>query len=46
LIAATKSGSRGWLVVVYKEQALAGFVITAFRTTRTASLDRRRQLWP
>ena len=46
LLAVKKSGARGWLVVVYKEGAVAGFVLTALRTTRSASLDRRRQLWP
>ena len=46
LLAVKRSRARGWLVVVYKEGDGAGFVITAFRTTRSASLDRRRQLWP
>lgn len=47
LLAVKQSGARGWLVVVYKEEnAETGFVITAFRTTRAASLNRRRQLWP
>ena len=35
-----------WLVVVYKEVSEDGFVITAFLTSRLASLNRRRQLWP
>jgi len=34
------------LVVVYREDADDGFVITAFLTRREASLDRRKQLWP
>ncbi|HXV78507.1 MAG TPA: hypothetical protein VEG60_01380 [Candidatus Binatia bacterium] len=34
------------LVVVYRELEADGFVITAFVTRRTASLDRRKQLWP
>ena len=34
------------LVVVYREQAADGFVITAFLTRRTASLDKRKQVWP
>ena len=34
------------LVVVYREEGHDGFIITAFITTRTQSLDRRRQLWP
>ena len=35
-----------WLVVVYKELELDGFIITAFLTRRRASLDRRQQIWP
>ena len=35
-----------WLVVVYKELAEDGFIITAFLTRRAASLNRRKQLWP
>lgn len=35
-----------WLVVVHKEEAADGFIITAFLTRRTASLKRRQQLWP
>lgn len=46
LMAVKRSGARGWLVVVYKERGEEGFIITAFRTTRTASLDRRNQIWP
>lgn len=34
------------LVVVYRELAEDGFVITAFLTRRLKSLDRRTQLWP
>ena len=34
------------LVAVYRELEQDGFVITAFLTSRRASLDRRRQLWP
>jgi hypothetical protein len=34
------------LVVVYREEAADGFVITAFLTRREASLHRRKQLWP
>ncbi len=35
------------LVVVYRETSTAdGFVITAFMTTRLASLNRREQVWP
>jgi hypothetical protein len=34
------------IVVVYKELADDGFIITAFLTRRRKSLDRRKQLWP
>ena len=34
------------LVAVYRELVHDGFVITAFLTRRTASLNRRTQLWP
>ena len=35
-----------YLVVVYREGVEDGFVITAFLTRRTRSLERRKQLWP
>lgn len=35
-----------FLVVVYRELETDGFIITAFVTRRTASLNRRTQLWP
>ena len=35
-----------WLVVVYKEFNDDGFIITAFSTSKTAWLRRKRQLWP
>ena len=35
-----------YLVVVYREFEIDGFIITAFVTSRTQSLDRRKQLWP
>jgi hypothetical protein len=35
-----------YLVVVYREFENDGFIITAFVTGRTQSLDRRKQLWP
>lgn len=34
------------LVVVYREHADDGFIITAFLTRRVRSLDKRRQVWP
>ena len=35
-----------WLVVVYRELADDGFVVTAFLTRRQAYLNKRRKLWP
>ena len=35
-----------WLVVVYRELDGDGFIITAYLTSRTTSLLRRRQAWP
>jgi hypothetical protein len=35
-----------FLVVVYREIVNDGFIITAFLTHRTGSLNRRKQLWP
>ena len=35
-----------WLVVVYKELHDDGFIITAFSTSKTAWLIRKKQLWP
>ena len=34
------------MVVVYRELANDGFVITAFLTRRVRSLQKRKQLWP
>ena len=34
------------LVAIYREMAQDGFVITAYRTRRLASLHRRTQIWP
>jgi len=34
------------LVVVYRELEDDGFVITAFITSKTNSLNRRNQIWP
>jgi hypothetical protein len=34
------------LVVVYRERAGDGFIITAFVTRRMRSLSKRRQVWP
>ena len=35
-----------YLVVVYRESSVDGFIITAFLTRRVNSLNRRQQLWP
>ena len=35
-----------YIVVVYRELASDGFVITAFLTRRMRSLERRKQIWP
>ncbi|MEK6634530.1 MAG: hypothetical protein AAB034_04930 [Nitrospirota bacterium] len=39
-------GTGKYLVVVYREYANEGFIITAFLTRRIRSLEKRRQLWP
>lgn len=35
-----------YMVVVYRELVADGFLITAFLTRRTQSLNRRKQIWP
>ncbi len=47
LLAVRPLDQRRVLVVVYREVSQDdGFVITAFVTTRLASLERREQVWP
>ncbi|MCP5096783.1 MAG: hypothetical protein GY943_14615 [Chloroflexi bacterium] len=46
LIAAKELEPGKWLVVVYRETNGDGFIITAFLTRRTRSLEKRTQLWP
>ena len=46
LLALKKQTDGKMLVVVYREDAGDGFVITAFLTRREASLNRRKPLWP
>lgn len=46
LLAIRESEPGKWLVVVYRELDGDGFIITAFITSRTAPLRRRRQVWP
>ena len=46
LLAIREVESGKWLVVVYKEQPIDGFIITDFLTRRATSLNRRQQLWP
>jgi hypothetical protein len=47
LLALRRLDDRRFVVVVYRESSPDdGFVITAFVTTRVASLMRREQVWP
>lgn len=46
LLAVRKISSGKNLVVIYRELKEDGFVITAFMTSKTDSLNRRKQLWP
>ena len=46
LLALRRQQDGKFLVVVYREEGVGGFVITAFLTRRTASLDKRKQIWP
>ena len=46
LLAVREICASKYLVVVYREFENDGFVITAFLTSRTKSLNRRKQLWP
>ena len=46
LLAVRKLSSGKNLVVIYRELGEDGFVITAFITSKTNSLNRRKQLWP
>ena len=46
LLALKKQKDGKTLVVVYRQSANDGFVITAFLTRRDTSLKRRKQLWP
>ena len=46
ILAIKKHKPGKWLVVVYKELNGDGFIITAFSTSKTAWLSRKRQLWP
>ena len=46
LMALTEMEPGKWMVVVYRELADDGFVITAFLTRRRAPLERRQQVWP
>ena len=46
LLAIGESEPGKFLVVVYRELAADGFVITAFLTRRVRSLERRTQVWP
>jgi len=46
LLAVRKISSVKHLVVVYRELKEDGFVIKAFMTSKTNSLNRRERLWP
>ena len=46
LMAVRETDVGKWLVVVYRERADDGFVITAFLTRRERSLNKRVQIWP
>lgn len=46
LLAVRQLDSGKWLVVVYRELEVDGFIITAYVTGRETSLKRKRQIWP
>lgn len=46
LLAVRSVTSDRYIVVVYRLLEDDGFIITAFLTTKTKSLDRRNQIWP
>ena len=46
LLALKEREPGSWLVVAYRELNGDGFIITAFPTSKTAWLRRKRQLWP
>jgi hypothetical protein len=46
LLAVRELFSGKYLVVVYRELAEDGFIITAFLTSKIKTLQRRTQLWP
>jgi hypothetical protein len=46
LIDIRKMKSDKHLVVIYREQAEDGFIITAFLTNKARTLAKRRQIWP
>lgn len=44
-LAVSAISKRGYLVVVYKEETVDGFIITAFETTDTLWLFRKEKIW-
>ena len=46
LLAVKETTTDKYLVVVYRELENDGFIITAFITSKTKSLNRRNQIWP
>ena len=45
LIAVSATSKRGYLVVIYKETEADGFIITAYETTDTLWLFRKKIIW-
>jgi len=45
LFAVREVESGKWIVVVYRESGSDGFIITAFLTRRSRSLDKRQVVW-
>ena len=46
LLAVKETTTDKYLVIVYREPENDGFIITAFITGKTKSLNRRNQIWP
>ena len=45
LLAAMRFNEKKWLVVIYKEQSIDGFVLTSYITSKTEKLFKRHILW-
>ena len=46
LLAVKETRPAQFLIVVYRELEMDGFVITAFLTSKVESVLRRKQIWP